>query len=51
MTAITISGLADGPYAFKHLGVLRKQEQILIGILSFFLVGGLDTGVSGDDAW
>ncbi|CAJ1333200.1 unnamed protein product, partial [Effrenium voratum] len=26
MTAITISGLADGPYAFIQLGVLRKQE-------------------------
>ncbi|CAK9078629.1 unnamed protein product [Durusdinium trenchii] len=26
MTAITISGLADGPYAFVQLGVLRKQE-------------------------
>jgi len=26
MTAITIAGLADGPYAFVQLGVLRKQE-------------------------
>lgn len=26
MTAITIAGLASGPYSFVQLGVLRKQE-------------------------